>query len=344
MDAKLKSTKDIQAIIDLITISYSQEDIFSLGRNIEIDKISYFGFGMNTSQLAEAFVTRVVQINKEGELFNLIRTHKSLKRDVFNSLFEVEETIYNTDTKSILNSLHVIIIGVNDYSKVENFESLTYSSKDAQDISDFIKDKWGVNKRNIHLFNECNTTNYDEIQEAITNVITKLDECDNLLFYFSGHGDEVNENSYLILSDTVENSFNGNYENSICLRDLNELFKQCKAKIKFRIFDACRCGQSFSKGKAMTSKFKSDMFGNGNGWITLASCNVKESSIESGEMHNGIFTHFLIEGLMGAARRGEGKMLIEDLKIYVADKVPSNTKYKQNPQYHCELEGNIYIE
>lgn len=343
LGAKLKSTKDIQLVIEFIASSYSQEDMFSLGRNIEIDKISYYGFGMNNNQLAEAFVTRVVQEDKAEELFNLIRNHKNLKRSAFNSLFEIDETQQNATTKSILNSLHAIIIGVNDYSNVENFSSLTYSSKDAQDINDLIRDKWGISKSNIHLFNESNTTTYDVIQKAIHEVISNLSEDDNLLFYFSGHGDEIKENSYLILSDTVEDSL-GQYENVIVLNDLNKLFKQCKAKIKFRIFDACKCGQRFSKGKSLTQKFKSDMFGSGNGWITIASCNVNESSFEDPSFKNGVFTHFLIDGLKGSARRSQGKMLIEDLKIYVTDKVPPNTNYEQNPQYHCEIEGNIYIE
>ncbi|MDI9215598.1 caspase family protein [Clostridium tertium] len=344
MGVKLKSTKDIQEVIDFVASSYSQEDIFSLGRNIGIDKISYYGFGMNNNQLAEAFITRIIQNSKEEELFDIIRNHCTLKRDIFSNIFGYEEVNHSVDAKSIQSFLHAIIIGVNDYSKVEFFESLTYSSKDAQDIANFIHNQWGVKADNIHLFNTENSTNNDVIEKELTEIINRLEEEDNLLFYFSGHGDEVNGKSFLILSDTVEDPINGKYENAISLENLNKLFKGCKAKIKFRIFDACRCGQSFSKGKSMTSKFKSDMFGGGNGWITITSCNINESSYEFPNLTNGIFTHHLIEGLNGKARRGSGKMLIEDLKIYIADKVPQSTGYKQNPQYHCEIEGNIYIE
>lgn len=95
----------------------------------------------------------------------------------------------------------------------------------------------------------------------------------------------------------------------------------------------------FSKGKAksMTPKIKSDMFGSGNGWITITSCNVEESSFEMPQFKNGVFTYCLIDGLKGKALRGHGKMHIEDLKIYISDNVPKNTSCEQNPQYHCEI-------
>lgn len=40
-------------------------------------------------------------------------------------------------------------------------------------------------------------------------------------------------------------------------------------------------------------------------------------------------------------------MYIEDLKIYVCENVPklvNNPLEPQNPQYQCEVEGNILIE
>lgn len=346
MDVKLQSTKDIQLLIDFIACSYSQEDMFSLGRNIGIDKSSYHGFGMNNIQLADAFVTKVIQLSRGEELINLMRNHKTLKRPKLDALFGVEAFQQSTVTKSILDSVYAIIIGVEDYSNVDYFDSLTYSGKDAQNITDLILNQWGVDSKKVYLFNQSGDTTYKTIRPVLDSVIPNLTEDDNLFFYFSGHGDEVNGNSFLILSDTTENNLSDKYENAIELSELNDLFKQCEAKIKFRIFDACKCGQSFSKGKikSMTPKLKSDMFGSGIGWITFTSCNITESSYEDPQFQNGTFTHFLIEGMRGKAKRGQGKMHIEDLKIYVFDNVPKNTYYKQNPQYHCEIEGNVFIE
>lgn len=343
------SLKDKQKLIDFIAKSYSPEDIFSLGRNVEIDKDSYFGFGMNNYQLSEAFVSRVIQNSKETELFNIIRNHEYLSRNSFNQVFEIAEPQHSVDTKSMLNSVYAVIIGVNDYSKVNCFRSLSYCEKDAQIIKNVLKSRWNVNENNIFVFNESKNTNYVNINEVLKKVILEREEDDNILFYFSGHGDEVNGNSYLILSDTKEDTITGEYENAIVLSELNDLFKQSKAKIKLRIFDACKCGQSFSKEKSknLTQKFKSDMFGTGNGWVTITSCNINEYSYETygkNVYQNSIFTHYLAEGMLGKAKRGLSRMHIEDLKIYISEKVPRDTNYEQNPQYHCEIEGNILIE
>lgn len=345
LDAKLRLT-DIQLLIEFVANSYSPEDIFSLGRNIGISKNDYFGLGMNNTQLSEAFVTRVTQLSKEYELIDLIENHEYLKRDKFSLYRSSQSTGQGVSGKSILDTMYAIIIGVNDYSGVDAFDSLNFSSKDAADVKELVLNTWKVDKKNVYLLNDVSKTCYDPIKKVLHDVLPSLSEDDNLLFYFSGHGDEVNGKSYLILSDTEENPITHEYINAIVLDELNELFKQCKAKIKMRLFDACKCGQSFSKGKSklMTPKFRCDMFGSGNGWITITSCNINEASYESTGMQNGIFTHFLIEGIKGNARRGNEKMQIEDVKIYISDNVPRKTNYKQNPQYQCEIEGNIFIE
>lgn len=80
-------------IIDIFSEYYSQEDIFAVGRLIEIDKNKYYGFGMNGVQLAEAFVNAIVQQEKISALYKLIEKDRTYYRTEFDEFLHVKDEI-----------------------------------------------------------------------------------------------------------------------------------------------------------------------------------------------------------------------------------------------------------
>ncbi|WP_157273410.1 caspase family protein [Paenibacillus sp. oral taxon 786] len=53
-----------------------------------------------------------------------------------------------------------------------------------------------------HLGESGDVTGKDFIR-ALTQVSNLLCENDNLIFYFSGHGDKINDQHFLVLSDDI---------------------------------------------------------------------------------------------------------------------------------------------
>lgn len=334
-----------QKLIDIFSAYYSYEDIFAIGRLIGIDKNRYYGFGMNSVQIAEFFVNCIIQNEKVESLFEVIRENEQYYRKEFDEF--IVEADENIKQKSLCNGLNAIVIGINEYF-YGGAENLKYAAADAEAFSDFIRNKWNISQKNILEY--IGKAIYIDIMEGIRRMCASLTEEDNIVFFFSGHGIEIKGHSYLVVTDT-EFDDDGNIINAVSLEELNCIIRNCKANLKIRLFDACQCGESFSKGIVsgikMTRKMKENILASGNGWITFCSCDIDEYSREINKLKHGVFTYCLLEGLKGKARRGRGKMHIEDLKIYICNNVPqivNDLTNPQNPQYQCEIEGNILIE
>jgi len=358
-----------QKLIDIVAECYSPEDIFTLGKLCGIKKAEYYGYGMNLIQLANAFVERLQQKEKSQTLFEVIVKSDDFQREEMQVLIDevcgktkpdsvASEIIkpgevsigdgLNSTDKNLRFGLHAIVIGINIYEFQGGRKNLRFAANDAKEMVDFLEQRWHIPSENICAF--MGKAYCGDIMRGIRSMCDSLTENDNLLFFFSGHGKEVKGSSYLCVTDT---NFDENKDiySAIKLEELNEIIRNCKANLTVRFFDACQCGESFSKEfddeeefeNVMTSCMQKDLFSSGSGWVTFCSCNINESSHEVTEMRHGAFTYYLLEGLEGKARRGFGRMHIEDIKIYVSDMVTRIIK-KQNPQYHCEIEGNIIVE
>ncbi len=340
-----------QYLIDVFSEYYSQEDIFAIGRWMGIDSSKYYGFGMNGVQLAQAFLKYVRDNGKEDELFAVIARKQQYYREQLSMFLPV----LSSNEVRLGKELHAIIIGINEYQMEGGLHDLAYAENDAVELANFLNEKWNVSRDNIHLFVENTTCDY--LASAIKVICESLDERDHLLFYFSGHGMELHGHSYLVTTDAGCTP-DGGWYNLLPLGWLNQVIKHCKASVKVRMFDACQCGEKFTKGVKsslsdtvtgkMTNKMMEEFIGAGNNWITFCSCNIDEYSAEVPSIEHGLFTYFLLQGLNGAAKYGRKKMQIEDLKQYICENVPKisteNFGREQNPQYQCEMQVNVIVE
>lgn len=128
---------------------------------------------------------------------------------------------------------HLLSIGINQYTNGIN--PLNNAVRDAQAFEKILKDRYGViNCRS--LYNESATLEgiiaaFDELKKVITKE-------DNLIIYFSGHGELVDDQGYWIPIDAVLNkrhTYLANYE-------IRNLLKILEAHHVLVIVDACFSG------------------------------------------------------------------------------------------------------
>lgn len=132
---------------------------------------------------------------------------------------------------------HLLVIGINDYG--EGIPKLNNAVKDAKAFENLLKKKYSFNPDHIISLYDKKATK-DNILTAFDTIIKKLTKDDNLVFYFSGHGEmvETSNRGYWIPVEARANS-RGSYMNTI---EIIDFVGACKARHVLGIVDACYSG------------------------------------------------------------------------------------------------------
>lgn len=135
---------------------------------------------------------------------------------------------------------YLVLIGVNDY---QNWPKLKNPINDAKSLSKVLTDQFQFGKENTYcLFDDSAT--YRNIDNFFRMLIRKIDEDDNLLVYFAGHGyyDEITDEGYWIPYEANLNSVIEYIPNSTIYKYLKAL----NTHHTLVIADACFSGTFYT--------------------------------------------------------------------------------------------------
>ena len=138
----------------------------------------------------------------------------------------------------------------------------------------------------------------------------------------SSHGFEDKDGIYVMPADGLR-SYLG--ETAIRSRVLSDTISDSRAGKKIVILDACRerveKSKSSGSGEIMSKNFM-QAFSASKGQITLHSCGIGQYSYEDEQSGHGVFTSFLLKGLLGEAPADDtGLITVGQLSKYVSDGV-----------------------
>ncbi|OSZ79701.1 hypothetical protein CAP36_00075 [Chitinophagaceae bacterium IBVUCB2] len=227
-----------------------------------------------------------------------------------------------------------LIVGI---SKYQFIDSLQYADRDAQVFADYLATTgfWNITKDDITLLVNEKAKRGDLITQ-LTRIASSLKPGDNLLFFFSGHGDvespEVLNKGYLLTNDTYSDNYWGG---AVAVNDLKDVFVTLLSRdIKvILITDACRSGKLAGgiKGAEFAAAAISSMWKNE---IKILSSQPGQLSYEDKKWGNGrgVFSYFLINGLNGEADTNKDSTItLAELEMYVGSNVAKETNNKQQP-------------
>lgn len=223
---------------------------------------------------------------------------------------------------------YALVIGNNEY---QHFPTLHTAITDAQHVAKILSDKYGFDTRFIR-----NADRYT-ILSALNEIKGKLNENDNLLIYYAGHGErDVNtlQGYWLPVDAEVENTANW-----IPNAAISDLLNTMSAKHILVVADSCYSGSMTSSSvarldiKLNDAKLKK--------WLKVMS---KTSSrtvltsggiapvLDSGGGEHSVFAEAFLEELEQA------KGIVDAYRLYlnVSKKVEINSArigFKQNPTY-----------
>ena len=152
---------------------------------------------------------------------------------------------------------HLLIIGIDQYAN--GISPLNNAVRDAQQFKKLVIEQFQFTKEHItELYNEEATRS--NILATFGKLLHQLTDNDNLIFYYSGHGEQVKVGNgtrgYWIPSDAKNNESWTYIPNS----EIINLFKLSKAHHIFGIVDSCFSGSLFATRKLTTAVERVDSF------------------------------------------------------------------------------------
>jgi len=221
--------------------------------------------------------------------------------------------------------VYALVVGVASY---QHMPSLKYTDDDAYQLYAFLKSPEGgaIPNDNIKvLVDDVATKN--NILMSMEQLFSKADENDVVLLYMSGHGLE---------GSFIPSDFDG-FRNQLAYNDINEILNKSRAKHKLCIADACHSGSLVAhKGNEFAPAVNNyySILGDleTGGTAMLLSSASDELSLEYSGLRQGVFSHYLMNGLRGAADSDYDKIVtISELYTYMYSNVRNYTQNKQSP-------------
>ena len=228
-----------------------------------------------------------------------------------------------------------VVIGVSSY---EHMHTLKYSDDDAYKVYAFLKSREGgsLKDSNIKVLVD-DTATRDNILDALSSTFSMAGPNDLVMMYFSGHG---LKGSFLPIDYDGTN-------NKVFHHEITEILDKSPAKFKLCIADACHSGSLYTeKGnqRAAFEAYYKSLAQSKPGMALIMSSKSEETSLESNNLRQGVFSHFLLRGLKGQADNNQDHtVVLQELFDYICHNVKEYTSKRQSPMIRGDYDPQMVI-
>jgi len=181
------------------------------------------------------------------------------------------------------------------------------------------------------------TATREGILNALSSTFSKAGPDDLVMMYFSGHG---LKGSFLPID------FDG-ANNKVFHHEITEILENSPAKFKLCIADACHSGSLFSEKGGSAFAFESfykALAQSKPGMALIMSSKSEETSLESNNLRQGVFSHFLLRGLKGEADDNQDHaVVLQELFDYICHNVKEYTSRRQSPIIRGDYDPQMVI-
>jgi uncharacterized caspase-like protein len=222
--------------------------------------------------------------------------------------------------------IYVVSVGVADYKEIND---LRFTENDVLTFNQII----GNYTDKIATLVGSQATHANVIK-TIRAVFSKATPNDVVMFFFSGHGYEGGFCCY----DMRASSFIG----GISYKEMQILFRNCRAGIKMIFADAC-----FSGGLSRQKTHLTVQSVQNSEVLYFLSSKFDETSLELPNGPNGLYTYWLAHGLKGDSdTNNDGKISLQEIYDYVYNSVVTYTNqipHDQHPMIWGRFDKNMTI-
>jgi len=244
-------------------------------------------------------------------------------------------------SSNLRSNAHAVIIGIDKYQD-QKIPNLTFARADAEGVYEILTDPelGRIPPDNVILLLNEEATQRN-IRSAIgTKIPKRAGEQDMVYIYYAGHGSPVMDpksrsrdgmEKYLVPTDAELDDLRAT---GISMDEIQRFFGWIESKQVMFFIDSCYSGEAggrtfhnpqYQGRHLLSAEFLEDLASEGR--LVVTACDVNEVSLETQDIGHGLFTHYLIEGLKGAADKdGDGLVTIHELYDYVYEQVSQQAR------------------
>jgi len=258
-----------------------------------------------------------------------------------------------------------VVVGVSKY-KYPGID-LEYPADDARAMAQTLQSNCGFPQDHIKLLVDEDATAIN-VRTAIGTWLTKVaGRRDLVVIYFSGHGapdldpniSEDGIRKYLVCHDSDPTNL---FATAIPMEDLSSALLRVRSERTVVFLDSCYSGsaepaghdgsvRTFERpGVDVTGKLKSGFIDtlalSGRGRAVMTACDPDGESWEYNDIHHGIFTYYLLQGLAGAAADpSTGQVDVNGLYDYVYQHLQNGgpSRRPQTPILATSVMGELVL-
>ncbi|WP_422723977.1 caspase family protein [Hyalangium rubrum] len=236
-----------------------------------------------------------------------------------------------------------LLVGISQFQDPQ-WRNLRYSGKDATDLAAALKDPARGRFDQVRLLSRPEETTRTAILAALRELRREATRPDDVVVvYFSAHGTLARDGRgelkrYLVTRDAAYRDIP---QTALGMDELKAEFDQLPSRRRLLVLATCHSGS----GKSLLPKeLEAELTGIKSGFyarpleessrasMVFAACDWGETAREDEGLRNDIYTHFLIEGLNGAAdRNADGAVTATEAHDHARRRTFAFTEGRQRP-------------
>jgi formylglycine-generating enzyme required for sulfatase activity len=248
---------------------------------------------------------------------------------------------------------YAFLIGVKNYGQRSGLNALQYTENDVEELASLLHAN-GYHQKNITVLTQTRSLKEPGLSPTNENILRELDLIltglnpdDSVLLAFAGHGVKfkTGKDSYFCPIDTEIKE----RKHLISYATIYDKLKACPASHKLLLSDACRNDPLSNTGRSIPSVTRPEPNIPPGSTVALFACQAGQEAQEDQDLKHGVFFHYVLDGLRGAAdRRGKdltgnsnGTVELTELVAYTQQNVKDHVRGKFRTSQIPELQTHV---
>lgn len=215
-----------------------------------------------------------------------------------------------------------LLVGVKNYEHAQ-LDPLKYSENDVSELGTLLKKSGfttvvlcdSAGRQSPSLNPTCGN-----IKKQLAQLVKSGKRTDTIIVALSGHGLQFEDSPepFFCPIDARPHSKKAERENLLAIGEIFKTLEESGIGTKLLLVDACRNDPHSARSIGGLS------FHPPKETAVLFSCSKEQRAFEHGDLKHGIFFHYVIQGLKGAAKNSRNEVTWASLLDYVQDEVTTN--------------------